>query len=64
LKCGIGDMAFDQDKEDEIPIICRFYNDFIKEDGWSEDDHTMMTVLNRYDKIKSGGYGNFAQFIE
>ena len=29
LKCGIGDMEFNQEKEDEIPILCRFCNDFI-----------------------------------
>ncbi len=23
----------------------------------------MMTVLNKYDKLKAGGYGNFARFI-
>ena len=63
LKCSTGDMSFDQTKEDEIPILCKYYNEFIGEDGWSDDDHTMMMVLNRYDKIKTGGHGNFARLI-
>lgn len=28
-------------------------------DAWTENDHTMMKVLNKYDKIKAGGYGSF-----
>jgi hypothetical protein len=63
LRCGMGDMAFDQDKEDEIPILCRYYNDFIGDEDWTEQDHTMMKVLNKYDKMKAGGYGNFARFL-
>ena len=64
LMCAVGDAAFDHEKEDEIPILCRFYNDFIGEVGWSDDDHTMMKVLNKYIVIKAGGYGNFARFLE
>jgi hypothetical protein len=64
LRCGMGGMPFEQDREDELPILCRYYNDFIGEDGWREDEHTMMKVLNKYDKIKAGGYGNFARFLE
>ena len=60
LLCGMSEMPFDQAKEDEIPILCKYYNEFIGQDAWSESDHTMMTVLNRYDKMKEGGYGNFA----
>jgi hypothetical protein len=63
LRCGTGDMAFEQSKDNELPILCKYYNDFIGEDNWSENDHTMMTVLNKYDKIKTGGYGNFARFL-
>ena len=63
LRCGMGDVAFSQEIEDEIPILCRYYNEFIGEDGWEGDDDTMMMVLNKYDTIKAGGYGNFARFI-
>lgn len=64
LHCAFGDAAFDQEIDDEIPILCKFYNEFIGQDQWTEDDHTMMTVLNRHDFIKSRGYGNFARFVE
>lgn len=60
IRCGVGDREFEQDKEDEIPVLCRYYNDYITPGEWSEQDHTMMMVLNRYDKIKAGKYGNFA----
>jgi hypothetical protein len=63
LRCGMEDVAFSQEIEDEIPILCKYYNEFIGEDGWEGDDGTMMKVLNKYDKIKAGGYGNFARFI-
>jgi hypothetical protein len=63
LRCGMGDAAFSKDIEDEIPILCKYYNEFIGADEWGEDDHTMMKVLNKYDRIKAGGYGNFARFI-
>ena len=62
--CVNEDAAFDQEIEDEIPILCRFYNDYIGEAAWSEHDHTMMMVLNKYTEIKTGGYGNFAPFRE
>jgi hypothetical protein len=64
MRCGVGDSAFDQEMEDEIPILCSFYNNFIGHDDWSENDQTMMMVLNRYDRFKAGGYGNFARLIE
>jgi hypothetical protein len=57
-------MEFDQTQEDELPILCKFYNDFIGEEEWSEEDHSMMMVLNKYDQVKTGGYGNFARFLE
>ena len=62
LKCISGAVPFDQDMNDEMPILCRFYNDFIGEDAWTKEDHTIMMVLNAYDRIKAGGYGNFARF--
>jgi hypothetical protein len=61
LKCAIMDREFEQAIEDEIAILCKFYNEYIGADAWSKEDHTMMTVLNRYDKIKAGGYGNFSR---
>ena len=64
LHCAIGDAEFDQAVEDEIPILCRYYNNFLGQDEWSEQDHTFMMVLNRYDQIKAGGYGNFARRLE
>jgi hypothetical protein len=64
LKCSIGETSFDQTKEDEIPILCKYYNEFIGEDGWSDNDHAMMNVLNKYDEFKMGRYGNFAQLIQ
>jgi hypothetical protein len=63
LHCAIGESDYDQEIDDEIPILRKFYNDFIGQDKWTEDDHTMMIVLNRYDQIKAGGYGNFARFV-
>ena len=63
LHCCMGDTPFIQEIEDEIPILCKYYNEFIGPDNWSDQDHTMMKVLNKYDKFKAGGYGNFARFI-
>jgi hypothetical protein len=63
LKCYMGDMEFDQTVEDEIPILCKYYNDFVGADRWDEQDHTMMMVLNMYDRIKARGHGNFARFL-
>ena len=63
LRCVTKDREFQQEVEDEIPVLCKFYNEYIGEDAWSEEDHTMMTVLNRYDRIKAGGYGNFARYV-
>jgi hypothetical protein len=64
LVCAMGDSDFDEEIDEEIPILRKFYNEFIGEDRWAEDDHTMMTVLNRYDFIKSRGYGNFAPRVQ
>jgi hypothetical protein len=64
MRCGVGDMAFDHETDEEIPILCAFYNDYIGHDGWSEHEQTIMTVLSKYDEIKAGGYGNFARFLE
>ena len=64
MLCGMGEAAFDQETEDEIPTLCSFYNNLIGRDDWSEKDETMLLVLNRYDRMKAGGYGNFARFIE
>jgi hypothetical protein len=61
LLCGKGDMAFDQTKDDEIPVLCKYYNLFIGKDAWSKDDHTVMRVLNKYDRFKTGRYGNFGR---
>jgi hypothetical protein len=61
--CAMGDVAFEQAKEDEIPILCRYYNDFLGEAEWTGQDHTMMTVLNKYDTVKAGGHGNFARAV-
>ena len=63
LRCVTKDRQFEQEVEDEIPVLCKFYNEYVGEDAWSEEDHTMMTVLNQYDRIKAGGYGNFARCI-
>ncbi len=61
----MGDAACNKDKEDKIPILCKYYNEFIGPDDWGEDYHTMMTlaVLNKYDMIKAGGSWNFARFF-
>lgn len=64
LKCVVKDVAFDQDISNEIPILCRFYNEYIGKDAWNEKDGTMMMVLNKYAEIKAGGYGNFARAAE
>ncbi len=58
-----GDTSYDQEIDEEIPISCKFYNEFIGQDQWAEEDHTMMTILNRHDFIKPRGYGNFARFV-
>jgi hypothetical protein len=64
IRTAIREYEFDQDTEDEIPVICKFYNDFIGRDHWEEQDHTFMMVLNKYGEIKAGGYGNFGRLIE
>jgi hypothetical protein len=39
-------------------------NTFVGRDHWENNDHTFMMVLNKYDEIKAGGYGNFGRLIE
>jgi hypothetical protein len=63
LRMVIREYEFDQETEDDIPVLCKFYNAFIGQDNWEEDEHTFMMVLNKYDQIKAGGYGNFGQLI-
>ena len=58
LLCGMGGMGFEQAKEDEIQVLCRYYNDFITPVGWGERDHVFMTVLNKYPELKGGCRGN------
>ncbi len=61
LICAMMEREFEQEVEDEIPVLCKFYKEYIGEEAWSDEDHTMMIVLSWYDQIKAGGYGNFAQ---
>lgn len=60
IRCAIREIQFEQAIEDEIPILCKFYNDFVGSSRWSNNDKTMMMVLNKYEQIKGGGYGGFA----
>ena len=53
LMCAMEGAPFNQEMDTEIPMLCTFYNDYIGEDSWSEQDHTMMAVLNRYRHIKA-----------
>ena len=64
LHCMMGDWDFDQAIEDEVPILCKYYNAFIGEQQWEDDEHTFMVVLNKYDEIKAKGYGNFGRRLE
>ena len=64
LDCVVEDAEFNGEIEAQIPTLRKYYNFFIGEDGWDEDDHTFMAVLNKYDQIKAGGYGNFARRLE
>ena len=64
LRMVTREYEFDQETEDEIPILCKFYNAFIGRDSWEEDERTFMMVLNKYGEIKAGGYGNFGRLIE
>lgn len=61
LMCAMGDMEFDQAKEEEIPLLCRYYNDYLTQDSWTDQEHTFMKVLNKFCEIKARGYGNFTQ---
>jgi hypothetical protein len=61
LLCGMGEMPFQQSKHDEIPILRKYYNAFIGQDNWDDDDNTIMTVLNKYEEIAAKGFGNFAK---
>ena len=64
LKCAMGDMPFEQRKEDEIPILCKYYDSFISRENWTDDQNTIMTVLTKYYTLKAKGYGNFARSLE
>jgi len=61
LLCAMGEEPFQQSKEDEIPILCKYYNSFICEDRWDDDANTIMTVLNKYEDFAAEGLGNFAR---
>ena len=61
LMCAMGEMPFDQTKEEEIPLLCRYYNQCLTPSDWTEQEHTFMTVLNKFCELKARGYGNFAQ---
>ena len=63
LRCGMGEMPFEQRKHEEIPVLCRYYNAFIGPDNWDDDAHTIMTVLNKYETIAAKGMGNFARTL-
>ena len=63
MQCAMGNAEFDQEKEDEIPILCKYYNEFIRQDNWSSDERAFMDVLNKYEDIKTQGLGNFARLI-
>ncbi len=63
LLCVTGDANMNQEMEDEIPIICKYYNEFIGKEKWNEEENTFIMVLNKYDEIKSGGYGNFKKTL-
>ena len=54
--CSMGDVEFDQKKEDEIPILCKYYDSFIGRDNWTDKHNTIMTVLTKYVWFKSHGF--------
>jgi hypothetical protein len=62
LRCGIGEAELSEETEAWIPVVCKYYNELIGRDGWSEEHHTMRMVLNKYAEIKSKGFGNFGSF--
>jgi hypothetical protein len=64
LLCVMGKTDFDRTLDSHVPTLCKYYNSFIGEDNWGDNEHTFMTVLNKYDEIKSQGYGNFARLLE
>ncbi len=35
LMYAVGEMEFDQAKEIEIPLLCRYYNDYLKPAVWT-----------------------------
>jgi len=53
-------VPFHQSKHDEIPILCKYYNEFMGQDDWDDDTNTIMTVLNKYETLVAKGTGNFA----
>ncbi len=60
LQCGRNNMPYDEDTNNEIPILCRYYNEHLGRGSRTPDEHTLMTVLNEYNAIKGAGHGNFA----
>ena len=44
LHCVIGERDFEQEVEDEIPTLCKYYNAFIGEPQWADDERTIMQV--------------------
>jgi len=64
LLCGMGESPFQQSRHDEMPILCKYYNEFVGQDDWDEDTCTIMAVLNKYDDIRAKGFGNFAMGLE
>jgi hypothetical protein len=63
IMCAISEREFEQCKDDEIPVLCKYYESFIGRENWTEEDNTLMTVLGKYDEIKAKGLGNFARLV-
>jgi len=64
ILCVMGKTDFDRTLDSHVPTLCKYYNTFIGEDNWGEQENTFMSILNKYDEIKSQGYGNFARLLE
>ena len=63
LRCCIGEMAFSQEREDEIPILTKYFLEYVGESNWTHDDYTAMLVLARYGEIKAKRVGGFASVV-
>lgn len=59
LRCAVEDMEFDSKIDAEIPILCRYYNNYIQKPNWTVEEDTIMQILSKYDQIKAEGHGNF-----